>query len=55
MSFLALLKKAEPFRIFLHCPLKINALQSIRMDGVSSSAISRKERAGTGPQGPPAN
>jgi hypothetical protein len=36
MSFLAFLKIREPFRIFLHCPLKINALQSIRMSGVGS-------------------
>jgi hypothetical protein len=36
MSFLALLKKTEPFRIFLHCPLNMNTLQTIRMDGVGS-------------------
>lgn len=36
MSFLALLKIREAFRIFLHCPLNMNALQSIRMSGVGS-------------------
>jgi hypothetical protein len=55
MPFLAFLKNKEAFRISLHFPLKISDLQSIRMSGVSSSAISRKERAGTGPQGSPAN